>query len=129
LRQHEQELEALGVRVAIVTFEAGFLAQAYVRDTELRWPLLVDRERALYHAYGMLRAGLLDVWGPKTWVAYARALLRGGRLEKGGEDVYQRGGDVLIDPAGVVRLHHVGDGPADRPSIASLLAAVRDAVA
>jgi hypothetical protein len=28
---------------------------------------------------------------------------------------------VLIDPAGVVRVHHVGSGPADRPSIESLL--------
>lgn len=39
--------------------------------------------------------------------------------------VGQRGGDVLIDPAGIVRVHHVGDGPADRPSVESLLAAIR----
>lgn len=76
------------------------MAQAYVRETELRWPLLVDRERTLYGAYGMLKASWLDVWGPKTWVAYGRALLGGRRLEQAGEDVYQRGGDVLVDPEG-----------------------------
>jgi hypothetical protein len=27
------------------------------------------------------------------------------------------GGDVLIDPGGIVRLHHTGVGPADRPVI------------
>ena len=32
-------------------------------------------------------------------------------------DNYQRGGDVLIDPDGIVRLHYVGDGPANRPSL------------
>ena len=36
-------------------------------------------------------------------------------------DVRQLGGDVLIDPQGVIRLHHVGRGPADRPAVARLL--------
>jgi hypothetical protein len=28
---------------------------------------------------------------------------------------------VLIDPAGLVRFHHVGSGPGDRPSVDLLL--------
>jgi hypothetical protein len=34
-------------------------------------------------------------------------------------------GDVLIDPEGIVRVHHVGTGPADRPSVSSLPEIVR----
>ena len=34
-------------------------------------------------------------------------------------------GDVLIDPAGVVRLHHASRGPADRPTVESILQVVR----
>ena len=125
LRQHEAALEELGVAVLIVTFEAGSLARAYVEDTRLPWPLVVDESRALYAAYGMLRGRAWDIWGPATWLAYARSLARGGALRRATGDVSQLGGDVLIDPEGLVRVHHAGRGPADRPPVASLLAVVR----
>jgi len=125
LRQHEAALEGLGVAVLVVTFEAGFLARAYIEDTRLAWPLVVDESRALYAAYGMLRGRAWDIWGPATWLAYARSLARGGALRRATGDVSQLGGDVLIDPDGIVRVHHVGSGPADRPSVQSLLAVVR----
>jgi len=63
----------------------------------------------------MLSASFWDIWGPKTCLVYARELIKGNRLVKSEEDIYQRGGDVLIDPQGIVRLHHIGTGPADRP--------------
>jgi len=125
LRQQEAALDALGVATLVVTFEAGFLARAYAEETHLAWPLLVDETRSLYAAYGMLRGRLWDIWGPANWLTFARILARGGRPRLPTGDVSQLGGDVLIDPEGIVRLHHVGRGPADRPPIASLLAAVR----
>jgi hypothetical protein len=121
LRQHEEEFDALNARVVVVTFEAGFLARGYVEDTGLRWPLLVDETREVYEAYGMLHAGFLDIWGPRTWWAYLKELARGRLPQKAGEDVSQRGGDVLIDPEGIVKLHHVGQGPGDRPSANAIL--------
>jgi hypothetical protein len=124
LRGREAELARRNVRVAVVTFEAGFLARSYAEETALSWPLLVDGERSLYRGYGMLEASLLDVWGPRTVWAYLKALLRGGKLRTSEGDLYQRGGDVLVDPDGVVRLHHVGKGPADRPSVDRILSFV-----
>jgi peroxiredoxin len=128
LRQQESELETLAVDVCVVTFAADFMARAYVEETGLSWPLLADPERTLYRAYGMLEASFWDVWGPSTWLAYARELMRGQKLHESDEDVSQRGGDVLIDPDGFVRLHHVGRGPADRPRVESILAVVRAAI-
>lgn len=121
MREHEAELERRGLHVVVVTFEAGAVTRNYVRDTALTWPLLVDEDRSLYRAYSMLSAGFWDVWGPRTWLAYARELLRGGHLVASDADTSQRGGDVLVDPEGIVRLHHVGDSPADRPEVATLL--------
>jgi peroxiredoxin len=121
LRHIENALEAHNVKVAVVTFEAGFVARSYVRETGLQWPLLVDEDRTLYHAYDMLNASFWDVWGPKTLWAYAKELMGGEKLLKSEGDISQRGGDVLIDPDGIVRLHHVGDGPADRPEVEKLL--------
>lgn len=69
----------------------------------------------------MLTASFWDVWGPKTWWAYLKEPANGTALKTSEGDISRRGGDVLIDPAGTVRLHHVGAGPADRPSVESLL--------
>jgi peroxiredoxin len=115
LRERESEFEQWRLKVVVVTFAHDFLARSYVEDTALSWPLLIDGDRQTYNAYGMLTASFWDIWGPKTWLIYGRELLKGRKLEKSEDDIYQRGGDVLIDPDGIVRLHHVGNGPADRP--------------
>jgi hypothetical protein len=121
LWQQRKELEKRQVRVVVVTFETGFLAQAYVMETGLSWPFLVDGDRSLYQAYGMLRAGFWDIWGPSTWRVYLKELLRGKLPKKSSGDIHQRGGDILIDPGGIVRMHHIGKGPSDRPSVADIL--------
>ena len=69
----------------------------------------------------MLTASLWDIWGPKTWWVYLREMMKGAKLIKSEGDISQRGGDVLIDPAGIVSLHHIGAGPADRPPVERLL--------
>ena len=48
MRQHENEVQALDLRIVVLTFEARERAGEYVRETGLRWPLLIDRRRALY---------------------------------------------------------------------------------
>lgn len=107
----------------VVTFEPAAHARAYLEETKTPWPVLVDERRDAYHAYGMQAGRTRDIWGPRTWWAYLKELAA-GRLPKAARgDITQLGGDVLIDPAGIVRLHHVGSGPADRPSVATLLAA------
>ena len=122
MREAEDQLLERDVRVAVVTFENDFFARQYLAETALAWPLLIDGERELYRGYGMLAASFWDLWGPATWRAYLREMLRGRRPQPAHGDISQRGGDVLIDPAGIVRLHHVGSGPADRPTVAALLA-------
>ena len=64
---------------------------------------------------GMLQAGFWDIWGPLTWLAYIKGIIKGGKLRKSTGDIHQRGGDVLISPDGIIKLYNVGTGPADRP--------------
>ncbi len=111
-----------------MTFEDAAAARAYVVETGLRWPLLVDADRRLYRAYGMRKARLRHLWGAATFRAYWREALLEEYPRVPRADTAQQGGDVLIDPAGLVRFHHVGRGPADRPPVHRLLA-VRSAFA
>ena len=99
-----------------------------IAETNLKWPLLVDENREMYHRYDMLDASFWDLWGPRNLWVYLKELLKGQKLHKPSNDVHQRGGDVLIDPNGIVRLHHVGTGPADRPSVEEILKRVSIAV-
>ena len=124
LQQQERDLDALGIDVCVVSFERGDAAARYAENMALAWPVLVDERRLAYAAYAMDVASPWQIWGPKTWLAYARELWRGQRLKHSSADVYQRGGDVLVDPRGIVRLHHIGQGPSDRPSVQTLLRTV-----
>ena len=81
----------------------------------------LDLDRKLYHHYGMYTARFWDLWGPRTWLSYLRLIRKGERLQKSDGAIDQRGGDVVIDPDGIIRVHHIGTGPGDRPEISMVL--------
>ena len=105
----------------MVTFQGEQDAQDYVGEGEFSWPLLIDEGRVLYTAFAMPRGTWPEILGPSAWWIYFKLLVRGRKLRRTKGDVRQLGGDVLVDPEGFVRLHHVGRGPADRPTVGSLL--------
>lgn len=119
-------MDRLGIKVCVVTFEREFFVRAYIDETNMPWPILIDENRDLYTAYGMERGRASDILGLRSWWTYAKLLFRGRRLRRGEGDIYQLGGDVLVDPDGIVRLHHVGIGPADRPEVSTILDVVRE---
>jgi hypothetical protein len=125
LRARAEEIERLGISVLVLTFESRAMAERYARETELEWPLLIDASRAAYRDYGMRRGAAWEIWNPVWWGRYIELMVRGRRLHAPTGDVYQLGGDVLIDPVGRIALHRVERGPADRPPVEHLLEPVR----
>ncbi len=126
MRDREEEFSKLNVKIVVVTFEANFLSRNYEEETLRKWPLIIDENRELYRNYGMLSASFWNIWGPKTWLAYLKEIMKGQKLKKSEGDIMQRGGNVLIDPNGIVRVHYVGEGPADRPSFEMILKVVKE---
>ncbi len=118
LRDHEEKLSQLNVKIVLVTFEGKDAARKYGDEMALSWPIIIDETRELYHGYGMYSASFWDIWGPRTWFGYFKEMLKGRKVEKTTADIRQRGGDILIDPNGTVQMHFVGEGPADRPDTA-----------
>lgn len=119
-------MEELGVKVYVVTFDDAEIAQAYVENNQLEWPLLIDAQRELYDEFGMGRASWWALLKPTSIWKYTLLWMRGTRPQKVGSDVHQMGGDVLVAPDGKVRLVYVSKEPHDRPSVDSILALVRD---
>ena len=100
------------------------MAMAYVKNTNLEWPLLIDQERKLYRAYGFERGRWWDIYNPASILKYLRLILTGQTPGKPGRDWRQLGGNVLIDPAGFVRMIHISQNPHDRPEVGAMLAVV-----
>lgn len=123
--EQRETFNTLGVSVLTLTFELRQSAETYQQNAGASWPLLIDEQCNLYNRYNMYRSGFFDIWGPRTWWAYVKELLKGKLPKPSAGDIRQRGGDVLIDDKGIVRFHHVGMGPADRPSIKSIIDIVR----
>lgn len=122
MRGQQDRLTELGIEVVVVTFDADFMARAYVEQTKLPWPLLIDGDRKLYRAYDMARADWWSIYGPASIWHYMKLVFgRGRKIEKPGSDTRQLGGDVLIDPEGFVRFHYVSESPHDRPSVDEIL--------
>jgi peroxiredoxin len=126
LQDHQSELESLGVKVCVITFDSAESAAAYVDANQLEWPLVIDAERVLYREFGMRRAGWWTLLKPSTLWKYFLLWRKGVKPQKVGSDVHQLGGDVLIDPEGAVKLVHVSKEPHDRPSVESIIALVAD---
>lgn len=123
LKDSERIFQDLDVQIVVVSFMGGPVADAWVREMGFDWPVVIDETRTLYAACGMFLGTRWNVWGPRTCWAYIKELFRGRtpRASALANDIYQLGGDVLVDPSGIVRLLHRGSGPADRPSIGTLL--------
>ena len=121
MRQHESWFEQHGVDVKVVTFDSDYLALAYINSTNLQWPLLLDSEQELYRAYAMQRGNWWTLYGPASILVYLKLILRGRLPGRPGRDWSQLGGDVMIDPNGIVRLHHVSASPHDRPPIETIV--------
>lgn len=63
---------------------------------------------------------------PVALAKHVRLMLRGRKPGRPGKNVWQLGGDVLIDPDRIVRMHVRSAEPHDRPTVESILSVVRE---
>lgn len=106
--------------MVIISFGTLPALQAWMKETCIKFDVLLDTDRAVYRAY-QLEVSRWRSWSPKTLWTYARLLLSGRKwLQKDG-DTSQMGGDFIIDSKGIVRLAYRSKEPADRPAVSQLL--------
>lgn len=87
--------------------------------------ILIDRDRRIYHAYGLERSFLRSHSFKTMWL-YARRIVSGQpRYDSHGDDSSQLGGDFIVDSNGTLRLIHPSSEPVDRPPVEMLLTVLR----
>lgn len=112
--------------VVLVTFTSHELAVQYNERLELPFPVLIDEDRSVYHAYGLGRGSMARVWGWRTLERYFEIFRREGLggLRMPTEDTLQLGGDFVTTPDGDLAYRFQGQGPDDRPSVDELVQAM-----
>jgi hypothetical protein len=116
------EFDRRGVSVVIISFAEPTTLVPY--QEQHRWPftILADPERQVYRAFELKRFSWFRVFSPPVLKLYFKLWRRGLRQEAyGGEDIYQSGGDFLLDSTGSVLYAYRSRSPADRPTPEKLL--------
>lgn len=102
----------------------------YQEHHDWRFPILADPERSAYRAFGLARLAWHRVFSLATLKLYLKLFRKGlVRHDYGDSDVYQAGGDFLLDRSGTIYFAHRSQDPADRPSVSILLKAIDKSLA
>jgi peroxiredoxin len=122
VQARKSEFDRRHIRVIIVSFAQPAPLARYQEDHH--WPFVVvaDPERDAYRQFALTRFSWLQVFSPATLKLYWKLLRQGmKRSAYGREDIYQSGGDFLLDQDGNILFAHRSRQPADRPPASRLL--------
>lgn len=119
-------LDARSVRVIVVSFCVLEGAKIWLEQTGCKFTMLLDFQRKIYRHFG-LGSSYSKVMKFSCLLTYSEY----GAVDRDFpdlpphllEDLYQMGGDFLIDEAGKVILCHPSKTPLDRPSVEDILKA------
>jgi peroxiredoxin len=125
LRDRRAELEARNALVIVIGFEPQRRQRGYCRALRIGdWPCLADEGLAVYRAYGLGRLSWWRTFTPASLLGYVKFWRQGRPMPNPRADIYQAGGDFVVDPGGRLALVHPGRDPHDRPSVDQIIAAI-----
>jgi peroxiredoxin len=127
VKDHYAEFRQLGSEVLAISFATPSLVAAYLAETPMPFPVLSDPSRTSYQALGLGLTSWAAMLRPAVLAGYLRLMFRGWwpRKPNKQEDIFQLGGDFVLDAQRHVVYAHRSAEPTDRPAVAELLEAVR----
>ena len=127
--EREDEIDGLPAGVILVAYDEPSLLEAKVlRDLPLPWPVLLDASREAYADWGLGRTNLMGAMlSPELNWRYLKLLLKGERFLGFAPDMFQLGGDFVVDPEGRIAFAHRMRNNGDRAPVARLMAELRKA--
>lgn len=129
MREHDEEIDKAGGRVAVISFARAEHVGRFALHLDHPYLWLADPERLSYRALGIGRRGPAAVAPPRLIWEHIRFAVRGRVWHPEQLDLAQMGGDFVFDRAGNLTLRHVSEASDDRPPMAELMEAFRQASA
>ena len=120
--ERQEEVKKLGAAVVLVAYdEPSLLGAKMLRDVALPYPLVLDRTRDTYARWGMGRTGLRGAMlSPSLNWRYLKLLVKGERFLGFAPDMFQLGGDFVVDSQGTMVFAHRMKNNGDRADTATL---------
>ncbi len=127
MKDHYAEFQQLGSEVLAVSFAPPPLVGAYLAETPMPFPVFADASRTSYQTLGLGQTSWGAMLRPAVLAGYLRLMFRGSLPRKPNkeEDIFQLGGDFVLDAQRRVVYAHRSAEPTDRPAVSELLHAVR----
>ncbi|KAK6295197.1 hypothetical protein J4Q44_G00344230 [Coregonus suidteri] len=120
-------LDSQSARVLVVSFGCREGAQLWLEQTGCKYDMLLDPQRKIYRAFG-LGSSYLKVMNFHCLLQYAEYVVLGQEFPdippRFLEDLYQMGGDFVLDEGGKVILSHPCKNPMDRPEVTQMVATI-----
>lgn len=117
-------LDARSLKVLVVSFGGSEGAKLWMEQTGCNFDMLLDPQRKIYRSFG-LGSSYAKVMKFRCLLQYSEYGAVGidfpdvpPRLM---EDIYQMGGDFILDESGKVLLCHPSKNPHDRPTVKDIL--------
>ncbi len=136
LRNEHDRIRDAGATVGLIGHGDPEAAIGFASSKALPFPLLLDRDRGAYRAYGLVQGKAMQVLSPRVALPWIKAELSPETRQRGlrGGSFLQMPGTFVIDTSGVVqarggrvRMAHRNRNFADAPSIERLLEALAEA--
>ncbi len=126
LREARERFVEAGANVVLVGQGEPERGRAFTASHAVPFPCLLDRDRALYRAYGLGRGTAMQIFSPRVAVPFVRANLHPETMQRGlrGGSFTQMPGTFVVDREGTIRMAHRNRHIGDSPSTDALLATV-----
>ena len=113
--------------VLLITYDKlALLKEKMMYDLQLPYPLLLDPTKETYGRWGMGRTNAFGAMlSPSLNVRYLKLLLHGERFLGTAPDMFQLGGDFVVDSEGRVAFAHVMRNNGDRASVETIISAMK----
>jgi peroxiredoxin len=125
LRERSDEITSLGARIVAIGTGDRRYAEAFVRDEEIPFLVLVDDDAVAARAASLRTLNWFQLLHPRTWKATRETSKRGHHTHKAGKRVKQIGATFVLGAGDRVRYEHLDADSTDHARSDVVVAALR----
>ncbi len=127
MRERYDEITSLGADVVAIGTGDRRYADAFVREEQIPFLVLVDDDATAAHAASMRTASWFQLLHPRTWKATRATSKRGYHVHKAGARVRQIGATFVLGAGDRVRYEHMDADSTDHAPLDEVLVALCEA--